>query len=146
MKITRHVKHLAAMAALLTVGLLVTGCASSGGKSTTRVYEERKFIPLYHITNTGDELNLKKGDAVAMACSKCKTVLFADVNRPRNRFFTPFEHRHYCPGCKSTITVTGRGFGAKEQVEHTCEACGSDSVFCCATQRGTPPTEGMSPK
>jgi hypothetical protein len=146
MKITRHFKHLAAWAALLTVGLAVTGCASSGGKSTTRVYEERKFIPLYHVKNTGDELNLKKGDAVAMACAKCKTVLFADVNRPRNRFFTPFEHRHYCPGCKSTITVTGRGFGAKEQVEHTCDACGSDSVFCCATHRGAPPTEGMSPK
>ena len=116
MKITRHVKHLAALAALLAVGLVVTGCASSGGKSTTRVYEERKFIPLYHVKSTGDELNLNKGDAVAMACTKCKTVLFADVNRPRNRFFTPFEHRHFCPGCKSTITVTGRGFRATEQV------------------------------
>lgn len=146
MKITRHFKHLAALAALLTVGLAVAGCASSGGKLTTRVYEERTFIPLYHVKNTGDELNLKKGDAIAMACAKCKTVLYADVNRPRTRFFVPLEHRHYCPGCKSTITVTGRGFRATEQIEHTCEACGSDSVFCCVTHRGAPPTGGMLPK
>lgn len=146
MKIARHFKHLAALAALLTVGLAVAGCASSGDKPTTRVYEERKFIPLYHVKNTGDDLNLKKGDAIAMACAKCKTVLYADVNRPRNRFFIPLEHRHYCPGCKSTITVTGRGFGAKEEVKHTCDTCGDNSVFCCATRREAPPTEGMLPK
>ncbi len=146
MKIKTNAIRILGMGGALLGIVVLAGCASPGGKSTTRVYEERKFIPLYHVKNTGDELNLKKGDAVAMACAKCKTVLFADVNRPRNRFFTPFEHRHYCPGCKSTITVTGRGFGAKEQVEHTCEACGSDSVFCCATHGGAPPTEGMSPK
>ena len=51
-----------------------------------------------------------------------------------------------CPGCKSTITVTGAGFDAKEEVKHTCEACGSGSVFCCATKHAAPSTEGMEKK
>ena len=115
MKLIRHLNYLAGSVTILALGLAVAGCASSGGKTTTRVYEERKFIPLYHVKNTGEEVNLKKGDAIAMACAKCKTVLYADVNRPRNRFFVPLEHRHYCPGCKSTITVTGRGFSARRR-------------------------------
>ena len=146
MKTKRHLQRLVGLAAFIALALAITGCASPSGKSTTRVYEERKFIPLYHVKNTGEEMNLKKDDAIVMACAKCKTVLYADVNRPRNRFFTPFEHRHYCPGCKSTITVTCRGFCANEEVKHSCDACGDDSVFCCATRREAPPTEGMLPK
>jgi len=126
---------------LLTVAL-IAGCASTG----PRVTEEQKFIQLHHVANTGEEVSLKKGDAVAMVCTKCKTVLYANIQKPYNRFVTPFEHRHFCPGCKSTITTTGSGFSAKEEVRHTCEACGSDSLFCCATTRPASPTPGMDKK
>lgn len=142
MKTNKSLLTILSVGSLLLLALAVTGCASTG----PRVTEERKFIQLHHVSNTGDELNLKKGDAIAMVCTKCKTVLYADVKRPRTRFFVPLEHRHYCPGCKSTITVTGSGFHLKEEVSHTCDACGSDSLFCCATKRGTPPTEGMERK
>jgi RNase P subunit RPR2 len=127
---------------VLPVALIVAGCASSG----PRVTEERQFIQLHHVANTSDELQLKKGDAVAMVCAKCKTVLYANVEKPRTTFVTPLEYRHYCPGCKSTITVTGAGLKSKEQVKHTCEACGSDSVFCCATKGTVTPTSGMEKK
>jgi Zn finger protein HypA/HybF involved in hydrogenase expression len=127
------------LAALLSLAVIVAGCASSG----LRVTEERKFIQLHHVANTGEDLHLKKGDAVAMVCTNCKTVLYADLHKPYSRFVTPFEHRHYCPGCKSTITMTGVGFGAKEEVKHTCDACGSDSLFCCASKSGESPTAGM---
>jgi ribosomal protein L33 len=119
--------------------LVLNGCATTG----TRVVEENKFIQLHHVANTDDALHLKPGDAIAMACAKCKTVLYASVEKPRTKFFTPLEHRHYCPGCKSTITFTGAGFGMKQAVKHSCGACGSDSVFCCATQLGSGPTTGM---
>jgi len=130
-----------ALGALLAL-VLIAGCASSGPQVT----QEQKFIQLHHVANTGAETNLKKGDAVAMVCTKCKTVLYANLNKPYSRFVTPFEHRHYCPGCKSTITTTGSGFSAKEEVRHTCNACGSESVFCCATRREAAATEGMEKK
>lgn len=119
--------------------VVVTGCVSPRAGVT----EERKFIQLHHVANTGAELNLKKGDAIAMACTKCKTVLYANVDRPRTRFFTPLEHRHYCPGCKSVITTTGAGFKTNETVKHTCDSCGDASIFCCATSKSAPLTEGM---
>ncbi len=136
---SKKLNTIVSLGALLLLGAFIAGCASS----RTQVTEERKFIKLHHVANTGAELNLKKGDAIAMACAKCKTVLYADVNRPRTRFFTPFEHRHYCPGCKSVITTTGAGFKLNEQVKHTCDICGDDSVFCCATSKSASPTEGM---
>ncbi|ODU23929.1 MAG: hypothetical protein ABS95_02735 [Verrucomicrobia bacterium SCN 57-15] len=139
MKITKSNLTIFSLGSLLLLVLALSGCVST----SPRVTEERKFIQLHHVANTEGELNLKKGDSIAMVCTKCKTVLYADVNRPRTRFFVPLEHRHYCPGCKSTITLTGSGFHAKEEVKHTCDACGSDSLFCCATKRGAPPTEGM---
>ena len=127
---------------VLMLLLAVVGCAST----SPRVTQEEKFIQLNHVADTGAEANLKKGDAIAMVCTKCKTVLYANLDKPYKRFVTPFEHRHSCPGCKSTITTTGAGFGSKGEVKHTCEACGSDSMFCCATKRGASPTQGMEKK
>src|SRR2546425_4533730 len=124
MKARHYIARLAGLSATLALVLAAAGCASSGSNSTRRVYEERKFIPLYHVRNTADEMNLEKGDAIAMACTKCKSVLYANVDKARTRFFVPLGHRHYCPGCKSTITVAGSGFKLKEEVKHACEACG----------------------
>ena len=142
MKNKNPVYPILGFALALMLVLTVVGCASSGPQVT----QEQRFIRLHHVANTGAEANLKKGDAVAMVCTKCKTVLYADIHKPYSRFVTPFEHRHYCPGCKSTITITGVGFGSKEEVKHTCEACGSDSMFCCATKSEAAPTQGMEKK
>jgi hypothetical protein len=139
MKTKHNLLSKISLSALLLLAVSVAGCASS----SPRVTEEREFIQLHHVANTGEALNLKKGDAIAMACTKCKTVLYANVEKPRTRFFVPLEHRHYCPGCNSTITTTGAGFNSKEEVKHTCAACGSDSVFCCATKTGSDSMTGM---
>lgn len=138
-----NAKQLITLGAAFVLSLAAVGCASSGDKSSVRVVQEERFIPLHHVPNTSSDVNLRKGDTVAMACSKCKTVLVSTVGQPRNHFYIPLEHQHYCPGCKSTITIIGGGFSAKEEIKHTCEACGDDSVFCCATRRGASPTEGM---
>jgi RNase P subunit RPR2 len=158
-------------AVLLAIAALA-GCASPGGKSTVRVREEKHYIRLQHVEDTGQPVNLKKGDAVAMACAKCKTVMYHPITASTTWFYQPFlgrsgpglpgysysawqqqhttsqnwSQRHYCPGCKSTITTTGTWLNAKETVKHTCDACGDDSVFCCATRREAPPTEGMTPQ
>ena len=159
-------------ASILAVGLLAlvaSGCASSPGKTNVRVTEEKQYIQLRHVTDTSQLLNLKKGDAVAMACSKCKTVLYRSVTDSTPFFFQPplragvagsgyagwqreqssfhdWSQRHYCPGCKSTITTTGSWFNQKETIKHTCDARGDDSVFCCATTKDATPTGGMEKK
>jgi RNase P subunit RPR2 len=152
--------------ALLAIAALA-GCASPSGKPAVRVREEQQYIQLRHVQDTSQSLNLKTGDAVAMACAKCKTVLYRPITTSTTWFYQPWARpsspgywareqqrqayenwaqRHYCPGCKSTITVTGTWLNQKETVKHTCDACGDDSVFCCSTQREAPSTEGMTPQ
>lgn len=145
MKKNRTMLRWVGCASVLALALAMTGCTTTELKSTTRICEERKYIQLHHVAGTSETLNLWKGDAVAMACRKCKTVLYADPDRPRTKFFTPFEHRQYCPGGKSTITVSGSGFNRREQFTHTCAGCGDGSACCCATQKVASPTEGMAP-
>lgn len=90
---------------------------------------------------------LKPGDTIAMACAKCKSVMVHNVTREKGhiKLMTPGE-KHLCPGCKSTITVVGAGKGAKDEVRHSCEKCGDDSVYCCATKPGSGATRGMEKK
>lgn len=87
---------------------------------------------------------LKPGDTFAMACAKCKSMVVERVTTERGhiRLVTPGE-KHQCPGCNSTIKVVGHGKQAKDVVEHVCEKCGSDSVYCCATKAGEGATKGM---
>lgn len=153
--------------AAIFLTLFASGCASTGDKPRVRVYEEKQYIQLRHVPDTTAPLNLKKGDATAMVCSKCKNVSYQRLTSPssffpygwhgrgvgnywawksQRRAYEDWQRRHYCPGCKSTITVTGSWLNGKETVKHTCDACGSDSVFCCATSKEAPPTEGMEPK
>lgn len=142
-KMNTKSKPLASLGAVTLIALIAVGCASSGGKSSVRVMNEEKFIPLHHVADTSRDVNLRRGDTVAMACSKCKTVLVSTVGQARNHFYVPLEHQHYCPGCKSTITTTYTGLSSKQEIRHTCKECGDDSVFCCATQPGAGPTPGM---
>lgn len=165
MKAKKHVGPALGLgiATLLLVG--VTGCASTGGKPTTRIYEEKKYIRLHHVQDTSLAEHAETGEAIGMVCSKCKTVRSDALTtswrhfgypgwvRPtyagywvweqQQRAYEAWARRHYCPGCKSTISVTGRGKDRKETVKHTCANCGDTSLVCCATRMDSPPTEGM---
>jgi RNase P subunit RPR2 len=156
------------LAIVVGIGLLalaMTGCASSGGKPRVRVTEEKGYIQLTHVQDASQPVALKKGDAMAMVCGKCKTVWYQSPASASRPFFYPpplrqgvagdagWQHqrwafrdwskRHYCPGCKSTVTTTGTWKDRKETIKHTCESCGDNSVFCCATKADDPPTPGM---
>ena len=168
MNTMKPIATFACLGATLLLVFGVTGCASTGSKPSVQVVEEKGYIPLRHVQDTSQALSLKKGDAVAMVCSKCKTVQYRLLTSPtagfpyggtrrqgtpgysswdeQRRSFENWSQRHYCPGCKSTITITGTWLNRKETVKHTCEACGEDSVFCCATEERATPTEGMEPK
>jgi hypothetical protein len=51
-----------------------------------------------------------------------------------------WARRYYCPGCKSTITVTGTWMHRRETVKHTCEVGGDDLRDCSAPPPDAPPT------
>ncbi len=84
-----------------------------------------------------------KGAKVAMACSKCKTVQVADVDRQKG-FLSWFEPKtkHLCPGCGGTWGIVGSGKHFQGHYVHTCSKCGAKSVFCCAT-KGSKRAPGM---
>jgi len=167
MNIMKSAATFASLGATVLLTLAVAGCASSGGTPKTRVVEEKGYIQLHHVRDTSQALNLKKGDAAAMVCAKCKTVQYHRLTSPswgfpydwglrsgpglgsnwgweqQRRAYEDWSQRHYCPGCKSTITITGTWLYRKEPVKHACEACGDDSIFCCATTKQGTVTKGM---
>lgn len=102
---------------------------------------------LNEIKTTKEAETLKPGDAIAMACAKCKSVMIHNVTMQKGhvKVMTVGE-KHLCPGCNSTITVVGTGKGKHDEVKHVCEKCGEDSVFCCATKPGSGATRGMEKK
>jgi hypothetical protein len=100
-----------------------------------------------HVTSPAQIENLKPGDAVAMVCAKCKSVMVHNVTTEKGHIqVMTVSSKHLCPGCGATITTVGFGKGKKDEVKHVCEKCGSDSVFCCATQPDGGPTKGMEKK
>jgi hypothetical protein len=96
-----------------------------------------------HVKTPAEVENLKPGDAVAMVCEKCKSVMVHYATAEKHIQVMTVGTKHLCPGCSSTITTVGTGHGAKNEVKHVCEKCGSDSIFCCATKPGSAATKGM---
>lgn len=124
--------------------VLAFGSAQLHAQESGRGGASRLIDRGQQITTPAEAEALKPGDAVAMVCSKCKSVAVTHVTTEKGHIktMTPGE-KHLCSGCKSTITVMGEGKGAKDKVTHVCEKCGENSVFCCATKAGSAPTKGM---
>lgn len=165
MNTAKSIATFTTLGGMLLAALVTTGCASPGRNRSAQVVEEKGFIQMHHVRDTSEPLDLKKGDAVAMVCAKCRTVWYHDVFSPASTFpytylgrpslitpgawareqqrqaFEDWALRHYCPGCKSTVTITGTWLNRRETVKHTCESCGDDSIFCCART-----TEAAVPK
>jgi hypothetical protein len=88
--------------------------------------------------------SLKPGDSIAMVCTKCKSVMVHNVTTEKGHIkVMTVGEKHLCPGCNSMITVVGTGKGIHNEVKHTCEKCGDDSIFCCASKPGSGSTKGM---
>ena len=131
----------AAIALALAASLPLTARAADqikGGESQ---------LSLAGIKTRGEAEALKPGDAIAMVCAKCKSVMFHKVTKEKGHIdVMTIGEKHLCPGCNSTIEVVGVGKGKHDEVKHVCKACGDDSVFCCATKPGTGGTKGMEKK
>jgi hypothetical protein len=131
-----------ACALALTAWLPVTLHAQQGMKP---MKGGEHLVMLTHISTTNEAQALKPGDTIAMVCNKCKSVMVHNVTTEKGHISVmTVGEKHLCPGCGSTITTVGFGKGKHNEVKHTCDKCGDNSVFCCATKPGSNPTAGMA--
>lgn len=94
---------------------------------------------LSHITTRAEAEALKPGDAIAMACSKCKHVMLHHVTQDQSHLkLLTIGEKHKCV-CDGIVTVvgTGKGNGKHEDVNLVCSNCGDDAMFICATKPGS---------
>jgi hypothetical protein len=104
-------------------------------------------LNLLGITTKAQAEALKPGDAIAMVCTKCKSVMVHNVTTEKGHIkVMTVGEKHLCPGCNTTIETVGVGKAGKLEVKHVCTACGEDSIFCCATKPGSGTTKGMEKK
>jgi hypothetical protein len=144
------------LAALAISALLAgTGCATGPQEDQMKAMKGGEHMLMLNRIESAQDLNaLKTDDSVAMVCSKCKTVWVTRVKQGvkgaqvLNEQGQPTEviGTHACKGCNSTLTVVGVQKGAHTELKHSCNACGDDSAFCCATKPGSGQTPGMEPK
>ena len=132
----------------LSSGLAVALAFGLWKPSAIRAAEELKgyerSLQMRGITTRAQAEALKPGDTIAMVCGKCKTVATQTVTLEKGhiRHVIPGE-KHLCTGCNSYIKVVGVGKESKNELRHTCEKCGDNSAFCCATKPGEAATKGM---
>ena len=130
--------------------VLVTALGLAGLLPTlTRAEPPPDFVSSI-LRNQQQAAIVPKGQAVAMVCTKCRTVLLSDTNTKKG-FLGWFQSKtkHECPGCGGEFSMKDvpAGQGGKVSVSeyiHTCSKCGDDSAFCCTTQPGAGPTKGMN--
>jgi hypothetical protein len=134
-----------AASASTLVAVAMLAFAPSGAKAAESMKGAQHL--LRGINTKAQAEALQPGDTMAMVCAKCKSVMIHNVTVQKGHVqLMTVGEKHLCPGCDSTIKVVGVGHGAKDEVKHVCEKCGSDSVFCCATKPGSGSTEGMQKK
>ena len=145
MKLSTIMRSTLCVAAALALSLGTVSNALAADVKTARGGAS-ELMNLKPITTRAEAEALKPGDAIAMACTKCKSIMVHNVTKERGqgaaKVMTVGE-KHLCPGCNSYIETVGRGKQAKDEVRHVCEKCGDDSVFCCATKPGSGATKGM---
>jgi len=131
----------------LGVALVTAVWLPTAAKAAEQMKGGEHMLHLQGIKTKAEAEALQPGDTIAMVCTKCKTVMIHNIRTEKGHIqLMTVGDKHLCPRCSTYIKVVGVGHGAKDEVKHECEKCGSDSVFCCATKPGSGPTEGMEKK
>jgi hypothetical protein len=148
MNIMYNKNFLCAVVALaMSASLPLTARAADEPTKPMRPMKGAEMLMMKPINTQAQAEELKSGDSIAMACSMCKSVMVHNVSTEKGHIkVMTVGSKHMCPGCNSTITVVGTGKGKQDAVKHSCEKCGDESVFCCATKPGSGSTKGMEKK
>ena len=125
----------------LLLPIFAVALTASYAHAQTRLVMPPFTEPLRSVEQAKD---VPKGEKIAMACAKCKTVQVAEVDKNKSflGWFEP-KTKHLCPGCGGHwgYVVYGKSSRHGDYV-HTCSKCGDKSVYCCATKVGKK-TPGM---
>lgn len=104
---------------------------------------------LMKIQAVEDVQNIETGDTIVMFCPKCKET-YAEVATDSHKAVTAGELKtvgtHLCSSCDTKLVTKGVGKQAKEELVHTCKACGSEDVSCCVMKKNSKSTSGMDDK
>jgi hypothetical protein len=148
MKIINNENLFCAVVALaMSASLPLTARAADDSTKPMKPMKGAEMLMMKPINTQAEADALKPGDPMVMVCSKCKSVMLHNVSTEKGHIqVMTVGQKHLCPGCDSTITVVGTGKGKHDEVKHTCEKCGTDSVFCCASKPGEGATHGMEKK
>ena len=138
----RFYKCLAGFAAALTIIALV--CLP--GRALA---QEKQATQLMKVHTYEDLQKVEAGDTIVMTCPKCKDT-YTQVVEKTFKAVKPEELKtmkvHLCSSCDTRVVTQGVGKQAKDTLVHTCKACGSTDVSCCAMKKGSHPTSGMDRK
>jgi hypothetical protein len=124
----------------LAVALVVwCSVAAQAADDKHDAHQGHPMAHMNHIKTQAEAEALKPGDAIAMACSKCKHVMVQHVTKDNSHVkLMTIGQKHTCV-CGGAVTVvgTGKGKGKNEEVNHVCSKCGDDAMFVCATKPGS---------
>ena len=108
--------------------------AQAGEKGATR---------LMRLKAPEDLQKLEVGDVIVMTCAKCKDT-YTQVVEKTFKAVKPEEIKtiaiHLCSSCNTKIVTKGVGKQAKDELVHTCKACGSEDISCSVMKKGSVPT------
>jgi len=120
------------------LGLLTTVPSVKAADADQRKGAERLMDSMKPIKTVQDVQAINDGDKIAMACPKCKTISYTYVDYTTKGVNKDVKtvSKDACPGCDTKIITTGVGKQSKDEIQHTCKACGSHDAFCCVVKSG----------
>jgi hypothetical protein len=111
--------------------------------------QEKGAQKLMKVQTVEDLQKVEAGDTIVMSCAKCKDT-YTQVVEKTFKAVKPEELKavavHLCSSCNTRIVTKGVGKQAKDELVHTCTACGSEDVSCCVIKKGSGSTRGMAKK
>ena len=111
--------------------------------------QEKGAQKLMKVQTVEDLKTVEAGDTIVMTCPKCKDT-YTQVTEKTFKAVKPEELKtvgvHLCSSCDTKIVTKGVGKQAKDELVHTCKACGSEDVSCCVIKKGSGSTRGMDRK
>ncbi len=142
-------KNMKSLVSCLTCCGLALAIAGLVGLPGIASAQEKGAQRLMKLQTVEDLQKVEAGDTIVTSCPKCKdtyTQVVAKSFKGAKSDELKNVTIHLCSSCETKIVTKGTGKQAKDELVHTCKACGSEEVSCCAMKKDGSPTPGMEKK